>query len=120
MRIFAYIVAVLSLVACISCMITIPKFHAIYEDMGAELPVFSRLVVNYGILLGGLFLLLAIALVVLGAINKPKLAGAAAGLVLLLLLISCILVPVALMFPMSTLIQTIDDGGMEAVTPEAP
>lgn len=121
MRIFAYIVSVLSLIACCACLISIPKFQAIYEDMGVELPVLSRIIVSHGGLLGGLFLLLAITLVVLGSIDKPKLAGSAAGVVLLLLLVSGVLVPVALMLPMTTVIQALDDSGADQdVPPEAP
>lgn len=121
MRIFAYIVAVLCLAAALGCLIMIPRFHVMYGDMGAELPVLSRIIVSYGGLLGGLFLFLAISLVVLGSLNKPKLAGFAAGVVLLLLLVAGILVPVALMLPMSTIIQSLDDSGVDTpLPPQAP
>lgn len=121
MRIFAYIVAVLSLSVCLGCMIAIPRFQAIYQELGAELPVLTRVLLTYGILLATLFLVLAVALVVLAAANKTKVAAALAGLTLLLSIISGIAVPVALMLPMSKAVQSLQDDGTGAeATPEAP
>lgn len=121
MRIFAYIVAVLSLAVSLGCMISIPKFHAIYQDLEVALPVLTRVVLTYGVLLSALFLVLAAALIVFAAVNKPRLAAGLAVLTLLLALLSGILVPVALMLPMSTVVQSLEEDHTEGeVTPEAP
>ncbi len=113
MRIFAYIVAALSLAAALGCMIAIPKFHSVYQDMEVALPILTRFVLTYGVLLSALFLLLSVSMIVLAAINKPGIAVATAGLTLLLLLVTGILVPVALMLPMSTVAQALEDSGTE-------
>jgi hypothetical protein len=121
MRLFAYIIAVLSLAVCLGCIIAIPKFHAIYHEMNAELPVLTKFVLTYGVLLSALFLVLAVALVVLAAVNKPRVAASLAGLTLLLSLSSGIVVPVALMLPMSSVVQSLEeDGPEEEAPPGAP
>ena len=51
MRIFAYVVAVLSFASCIGCMISVPKFKAIYEDLDAQLPILTQWVLTYNVLL---------------------------------------------------------------------
>ena len=84
------------------------------------LPILTKFLINYGVLLSALFLLLAVTLIVLASVNKQRIAASLAGVTLLLLLISGILVPVALMSPMSTLIQSIEDSDTEEIAPEAP
>ena len=120
MRIFAYVVAVLSFATCIGCMISIPKFQAIYEDRNAELPILTQFVLAYDVLLLTLFLLLAVALIVLAAVNKRGIAAGLAGITLLLILVSGILVPVALMLPMRNIVQTLESSDTSTTAPDAP
>lgn len=111
MRIFAYIVAICSFAACVGCLVSIPKFQSVYEEMNAQLPVLTQFVLTYGVLLSTLFLLLAVALIVLAAVNKKGIAAGLAGFTLLLLLMSGILVPVALMLPMKNVVQELESSG---------
>jgi type II secretory pathway component PulF len=109
MRTFSYIVAVLALGAGIVCLGVVPRFNAIYEEMGAELPSLTRVLLgSSGLLPGGIFILLAVLILVFAVFGRYRLSAFASGITLLIMLAGAAIGPVFLMKPLSKIIQEID------------
>ena len=121
MRLFTSVVALIALVASLGCLFMIPRYTAMYAEFDVALPVLTQVVLKFHGLLAGFFFLIALVLAVLGFVGEPKIALTAGILALILLIVSSIMIPVSLMLPMSTLIQSLDDSdsGPKA-TSEAP
>ncbi len=113
MRTFSYIVAVLALgagiVSIVVCIGIVPKFEAMYEEMGADLPSLTRVFLgSSGLLPGGIFILLAVLILVFAVLGKCRLSAYVSGIALLIMLAGAVIMPVILMKPLSMLIQEID------------
>ena len=109
MRTFSYIVSVLALGAGIVCIGIVPKFKAMYEEVGADLPSLTRVFLgSSGLLPGGIFILLAVLILVFAVLGKYRLSAYVSGIALLIMLAGVVIGPAILMRPLSKIIQELD------------
>lgn len=109
MRTFSIIIAFLAFAAGIACVSVVSKFRALYEDMGATLPNLTITFLNTsGWLPGGIFLILAVLLITLVAVKKPRIAGFVAAATLLFLVGTAVVLPAVLMKPLSQVIRDVE------------
>ena len=117
--IFSMIVAGLAIAACVGCVVIVPKFTVIYEDLGVMLPNVTRTVVNTsGWMPGGVFLALAVLLLVLVALKRARMAGFVAVLTVLLLIATAVVLPQALLMPIARVVRDVESSGDRGAGPE--
>jgi hypothetical protein len=110
--IFSMIVAGLAIAACVGCVVIVPKFTVIYEDLGVMLPNVTRTVVNTsGWMPGGIFLALAVLLLALVALKRARMAGFVAVLTVLLLIATAVVLPQVLLMPISQVVRDVESSG---------
>ena len=111
MQFFSMIVAALSLLSGVFCVLISRRFSDMYHDMGAmELPLMARYIVGTGgFIPGGFWVVMTVVLVVLILFKKVKFAGGMAMFTLVGLIATAVLLPAALMFPLSKKVKIIEE-----------
>ena len=108
MRIFSLIVAFLAFLGGIGCVSIASKLERMYEDLGVPLPGLTVLFVKTsGWFPGGIFLALAVLVLIVVAAGKPKASLFLSVPTLVMLIVGAIVMPVALMAPFSKAVQDV-------------
>ena len=100
-------VALVGLLGGIYCVMVTPKFIAIYAEFGAHLPLMSRIILNSsGWLPGGILILLSAGTIFSNLMRKPKGALFASIATIVTLLISAVILPIALLWPLTRMVES--------------
>jgi len=109
LRIFAYIVAVLSAGAGIACIVTARKFAVLYDALDADLPVLTqKFLVTSGLFPGGILFGLAVLIAAAAFAGLRRTPIVLSAISLLLVILSAVVLPQLLMKPFIAVIQEIE------------
>ncbi|NWK57792.1 hypothetical protein HW115_19390 [Verrucomicrobiaceae bacterium N1E253] len=109
MKIISSIIAILSFIAGIACIFTIPKYAELYADSGVAIPKLIVVMINTsGWIPGGIFLLLSVLLVTLIFLKAPKISAVLSVISLLLLIGAAVIIPTLLLKPLSQIIEEVE------------
>ena len=110
MKTFAIVAACLSLVAAFLCLLIVPKFSQMFDELEVPLPLLTTTVVETsGWIPGGMFLVLAATLVLLALVKKDRITRIVAVFAVVSVIATSIILPFMLFRSLVVTISTVED-----------